>query len=547
MPTSPVAIKSMCSSNATNSDAMSHRCRWFVALSSASLLFWIAISWPAVQDDAFIHLRYAEHFLAQHLISYDGVHRTFGVSSLFYVALLAALRNFTTSPLLPRTLSSAFHLAVFAGLAAGIIYKLRDSIPLPRLLALVYLAVLAMPSAVRWLDDGMESSLVLCFVALFVFTISCVAHRSQLRATDILILGLFGFFGVLLRVEMLLPLTAGGVALFASRRSISNEPNPRVLRPMSTGAAPLIGALLAAALIFALMHALLPDTAVAKASGLQAWRSSALATASVFASSMSFGMMSLVLWLISLMAVWNRDRRLNLAVLAINSVFPITLLLAIMRGQAIQGIRYFDWLLAFSLLWNILEVAWLSSSSQVIEYAPRHLFRLERLLLRVVKGAAVILVISWPIESALFLHVFNDHKRGLAEFRSEHLDQLRGLNLAAFDIGYIGYFTGAQVCDFAGLVDGRSFARLSYSERTAYCAALHPAMVFGNLTQLGDFGSDLDLSQWSICASYPLNNLRKSDMHYLVAPPDHVAQVCSATGQRPQPLAPLLSRHSPTP
>ena len=63
---------------------------------------WIYLSWPAIQDDALIHLRYADNLFLHHFITYDGVHADYGASSLLYVALLAVLRNFTASPNLAR-------------------------------------------------------------------------------------------------------------------------------------------------------------------------------------------------------------------------------------------------------------------------------------------------------------------------------------------------------------------------------------------------------------------------------------------------------------
>src|SRR5579875_1375378 len=82
----------------------------------AWLLVWIELSWPYSLDDALIHLRYADHLLHQHRITYDGVHDSFGTSSLLYVSLLAALRPWWTSPLLPRVISSVAYILLYTGL-----------------------------------------------------------------------------------------------------------------------------------------------------------------------------------------------------------------------------------------------------------------------------------------------------------------------------------------------------------------------------------------------------------------------------------------------
>jgi hypothetical protein len=286
------------------------------------------------------------------------------------------------------------------------------------------------------------------------------------------------------------------------------------------------------------MHALLPDTAIAKATGLSGWESTLTATLSVFASSMSFGLGSLGLWVISFALIWRRPSVSRLAVIAVNCVFPVVFVLAAIRGQAVQGIRYFDWLLAFSLLWNTLELTRPGASPQIDQKTL--VGARDGGLIWLMRCVAVLLVLAWPVESVLFYRLFADHKRSLAEFRSQHLYGLQNLRLASYDIGYIGYFTGSPVCDFAGLVNGRQFARLKPQERTQACAASHPAMVFGNRGQLGAFNAYLDLSHWSVCASYPINNLRKTDEHFLVAAPEYATQVCAATGNAPRPITNLL-------
>ncbi len=147
------------------------------------LLVWLFVSWPAMQDDAFIHLRYAANLFRYHMISYDGVHPDYGTSSLLYVWLLAALREFFRSPVLPRVVSTAFHVGLFGGLAWAFPRALRSAPRLAWGFALLLLAILVMPMAVRWLDDGMETSLTLCLVSVFAFAISRLGH-SETSACD---------------------------------------------------------------------------------------------------------------------------------------------------------------------------------------------------------------------------------------------------------------------------------------------------------------------------------------------------------------------------
>jgi len=96
--------------------AINRAYRLVVPLLALWLVVWIAFSWAGVQDDGFIHLRYADNLFRTHLISYDGVHPNYGASSLLYVYLLAFLRAFTSSPTLPRVVSSFAHFLLFSGL-----------------------------------------------------------------------------------------------------------------------------------------------------------------------------------------------------------------------------------------------------------------------------------------------------------------------------------------------------------------------------------------------------------------------------------------------
>jgi hypothetical protein len=145
--------------------------RWAVPILALWLVVWIALSWPGVQDDTFIHLRYADNLFRTHLITYDGVHPSYGASSLLYVYLLSFFRTFTSSPTLPRFLSTCIHLLLFAGLVLFFLRVVPRESHLARLLGLIVLVIFVTPSAVRWLDDGMETGLGLCFAALLSWII----------------------------------------------------------------------------------------------------------------------------------------------------------------------------------------------------------------------------------------------------------------------------------------------------------------------------------------------------------------------------------------
>jgi len=500
------------------------------------LLVWLRISWPAMQDDAFIHLRYAVNLLKSHMISYDGVHPDYGTSSLLYVWLLAGLRILFQSPVLPRAISSVFHVALFVGLAWAFARALRSAPRLAWAFALVLLAILAMPMAVRWLDDGMETSLTLCLISLLVFSISHFGHSQDVPTRLFGWLFALGLVATFARVEFLLLMAVASFTMFFARYESRPRRLRESLRLAATCAAPLLGSVVAAGVIYLCMGALVPDTAIAKANALAPWTSTVLSTISVFVSAMSVGAILLLFWLLTAAAVVVYKRRVSLSILAANSPFPLVLALAIRRGQEVQGIRYFVWTLLFPILWNILELRWTEEEPRRL---PAHALKFATYVI------VCLLLIATPIESLLLHREFRAREHSLAQFRAQHLERLSSLKLVAFDVGYIGYFTQSPLCDMAGLVNGRASAALPFEDRVKRCAAEHPPYAFVSGFSLWELSNALDLKGWSICSEYDLANLRAPDLHYLIASPEVTAEVCRAAGAVPRPLETLLHPASP--
>ena len=498
------------------------------------LLVWLCLSWPAMQDDAFIHLRYAVNLLNHHMISYDGVHHDYGTSSLLYVWLLATARSVFLSPLLPRVASTAFHIALFAGLAIALSRVLGGASKLAQGLALLVLAFIVSPMAIRWLDDGMETSLALCLVSLVAFQTSQLCHSETISSRSLAWMFLLGLVAALTRVEFLMLLGLASLTIFSARLSLPNErnlPSGQRLQFTLRCAAPLAGGLAAAAIIFFTMHALIPDTAIAKGGTGSAWLGTLGAALSVLVSALSFGILLLLFWLLTAATVVACKRRITLPFLFANSPFPVTLFLAAARGQQVQGIRYFVWTLLFPILWNILEVSWTDPPPGASA-------------VRVVRAAMISLVAVFllvlPFESTLLFKEFRTRAQSLAEFRAQHLERLHSMEVTAFDVGYIGYFTESPLCDMAGLVNGRARARMPFADRVELCAAEHPPYAFVSRFSLDELGHHIDLRDWSICSVYDLANLRAADLHYLIASPAATAAVCAAAGNSPQPLRPLI-------
>lgn len=505
--------------------------RIVVPMLSLWLLSWIGMSWPAIQDDALIHLRYADDLVRYHFITYDGVHPDYGSSSLFYVSLLAGLRAVSQSANLARAVSSFVHMVLFLGLAFGLSRRLARTAGAASLAGTVLLVLTAMPSAVRWLDDGMETGLVACVACLLAWWIHGEMNAAEWLASRYLRLTALAFLAVLLRTELLL-LCAGGFFVLMLNDLADREGRPA--RGMMSAARQrshvLVGGAAAAGLIFTTMHSLLPDTAIAKSHGIASWYHPIHDAAITLGGAFSFGVGLLLLWLLTLVLVAVRVGGLTIHLAVANSFAPTVLILSALRGQEIQGVRYFAWTFFFSTVWNVLELA---RPAEEFDRSSRH----GKVALFVL---LLLIVIDLPFEAVAMHRVLVRRSETVRMFEAERLDVLRHDRGIASDIGYIGYFTQATICDLAGLVNGRGSARMSSLERARACVKISPDFMFVNLGQLIPLTKLLDLSQWEICGSYDFANVTTADTHYLLVRPERASLACSATSRSPVPIVSIL-------
>jgi hypothetical protein len=502
--------------------------RLVVPILTVWLVAWIILSWAGVQDDAFIHLRYAVNLFQTHLITYDGVHPSYGASSLLYVYLLAFLRAFTSSPELPRVVSSCIHLLFFAGL----VLLFRRAIPieshLARLLGLIALILFVAPSAVRWLDDGMETGLVLCFVALLCWATFHQSTQPTVTGPQYLAFFALGLFAVLLRIELIL-LCGLSFILLAWQNLVASsnaaKPDQR-LKAILSASPPLLGGLLALTLIRLKMHFLLPDTALAKSLSGTPWSETLFATAKVLGGALSFGAGILLFWLLTLFLLW-RARRFSMATLFANSVFPVILALAVLRGQQVQGARYFDWTFCFSILWNILELGRVSPPSPGNPTQKQPGSREKQPGFGLAYAFLALLLLLLPYESMALHPMLRSRSTLQRQFESSHFEVFKGKRGIAVDVGYIGYFSQADICDLAGLVNGREKARETAGERIAGCVAAHPDFLFVDPATINDLRPYLSYNDWQACSqSYEFKNVNSFNYHYLIVPRASAPEIC---------------------
>jgi hypothetical protein len=109
--------------------------------------------------------------------------------------------------------------------------------------------------------------------------------------------------------------------------------------------------------------------------------------------------------------------------------------------------------------------------------------------------------------------------------------------IIASDVGFISYFTDAQTCDLAGLVNGRTMATMTPEQRMAHCVQQSPAMLFLSSSQIHDIEGYLRLDEWSVCGVYDFTNVRSNDPHYLIVPSKAASSVCLQLNSSPRSLA----------
>jgi hypothetical protein len=458
----------------------------------------------AMLDDALIHLRYATFLHRLHFITFDGVHHSFGTSSLLYVTMLAVLCGVTSSVMLAKLVSVIFYCGVVGLIGWQLRSVQRASMGRRLFGGLLFIMLSAM--SIRWLTDGMETSLV----AFAVFLLSILTDTEMRRpATGIgrgALLVLFGFLVTLLRVELASLLFLACVAILATRMG-EQQGSPRSIGPLAGSICLGIGSMIAMAAVYLHFGTLLPDTALAKSGGHPSLLP-VQGMAHVIASSFLLGFGALLLWLVSalslLTALLQRQCRTAslVAFAACNSSFPIVVMLACLSSQTIEGIRHILWALLFSVFLNTLQLA----------RVPFTAFGWYR---RALVACGIIFILLMPIDLYYGVRVMHGRAQTFTQMRDTDLSRFEGKTIIAGDVGFIGYFSQGVVCDINGLVNGRTAARQTLAQRVQSCLQSHPAMVFATREQAIKVNEILPLTLWTACRPFDFVNTSSNDRHYV--------------------------------
>ena len=474
-----------------------------------AVLAWTAIALFVLRhhflDDAFIHLRYAHNLLDKGMVTYNGTLADFGTSSPAYSALLSLGSIFSRTTLLPKIVNDAVFLVVLSG-AVFLFLRSHGS---RRVLVGASLLLLVSPFCLRWTTDGMETGLV-------VLTSIVIALASFSARLPAVLMFAIGAFATLLRIEFLMLIGIGTVIqvlryLWPRLARVGGPAAGASGRSIPWSLSMLLGGVFAIGVLYLVFGHVLPDTAIAKrprdphvdiAGTLRA-------VAYVHAASSMFGVGLLVLWLSSFaLALWKVRGPALLSLLVVNAAMVVLLGGIAVTNQAIQGIRYFVFLYAFMITWNICAVgdgglalpAWKG---------------------RVYKAAGLVLALWWAFDAYLVWNISLGRSQTYRTFASVDLSPLRDTLGIAWDIGFAGYFTDGKIHDVNGLVNGRDDARLDARDRLARYARLPLSFAFVNAEQLKELNEHLPTADWRCILSVDFPNTSlQPDRHWLLVRPD---------------------------
>lgn len=449
-----------------------------IALAVLAATVEVAVARHFLLDDALIHVRNAD--LALHA----GLPTSFADSSPLFLLVTAA----------GLALGGSFYVTKIVSVAAfGILVALlvaaawRERHP-PAQAVIVALLVLALsPFGVKWLTDGMETSLAVLLALLLARTLD--SKRFQSAGV-----GVIALLCILLRPELvaLVAATAVGQIVRSNRR---------------LALATALGGLAAFAVLYGVFGHLWSDAAVAKERYGYSPAEFLELLASVAAGAGLLGVGLALAWL-GLMAVTIRAWRNDPALLLGELSFPLVLVAIALRGEAVEGIRPLLPFLAFSLACGVALVR------RCLPARPAR----GRMLLPPLAVLGAVAVGVWAVDAVAFNRIVSVQARSMEAMRTRDWSALSGHTGVAWDVGYLAYFTKAPVCDAQGLIDGRAFASLSLPERLRQCAKVAD-FAFVDPARFRILTTALDMSGWRVCDRFDFAHRRGPVNVYLIVAP----------------------------
>lgn len=447
-------------------------------------------------DDAFIHLRYAESLATTGVIQYNPGQPGYGTSSPLFVYVLAGLVYLGVDTIwITKAVSVVFHLILVLQVFS---ISQRSNGAVRNALVTVSL-LLAMPMSARWMANGMETSMV----AVLAVWLGQLLTRPTDTPRSALVWCFAHALACVARPEFF-PIAVISAVIVAFMRQGDSRRYP------------LIG--MGVGIAIALMHYqsvfghVTPDTAIAKSAGfslvrgLTSFPHSAMSTAIALASSSTLGIaMALILGL-STMGV-RREGAVRIALAVVLLAFAGLIFMIAARGQAIQGVRYF----VFIIFFMVPLAAWTGTSSSPEQNGKRW------------RRMAAVSVAVFLVDALLCWPIVEGRSETTLKFIRQPFANAASQPCVGYDIGYFTYFSGCHITDMAGLVNGREAASLTQAQRLEAMKGTEFQWVFVNEAQLHDLEKVgvLHRDNYNIVQRFDFPNINhwkdgKRDTHYLM-------------------------------
>lgn len=490
---------------------------YLVGLFSAWLAIWLWLLRYHQLDDSFITLRYARNLHLFGYLVYNPGEPSHGTSSLLYVGILSTLYSSLPSPSLTKLVSSAGYV-VLCLLLLRFAFRARY-----RELVLAWAAFLLLilsPMAVRWLSDGMETSLCALDGVFLAWLASDRQKDKQIVRSAVAFS--IGVASVLLRVEAIVLVAASAMAGAVSSLEVLDSSSVRAQLPREIPRLALLaGGFVACVSIILICGHLLPDTALAKTHSWAAFTPGYLV---YLASSiggtyiLGSGLLFLVISTAAVAYSVAQSKSQSVAIFLANSPYVALVLMAWSRGQEAQ-FRYFLASLVFAISYNLFTLGEFSEVKTELRW-------LSRATLVVFVAVALVII---PEGRAVY-YIARMRSQAFLSMQHQDLDRLSQGTGMAFDIGMIGYFSDAFICDLGGLVEGRAWARTRVDGRVKLCVERSPEFVFVNPGQAEQLRGFIDLRTMVACSSYDLPNASGDDPHTLYVARQVATKMCVFSG-----------------